>query len=211
MHKQVGVGLGLAGLVVLATASAATALFVDNLVPNSNYTVICTHGSYSGNGSICQTDNATVSWYAQGSVTGYPSDYDAVKATINGSYDPTAALDFVYDSTPTYSGAGETDIIYQEGTISAGDNYVGFNYCDDPVDGSRYKCDQQYVGFKQTTSVDRSLACHETGHAVGLLHGVYSSPAVSNTTTDLACMITPHDPANQYLGSNNVTNIDNTY
>lgn len=115
-----------------------------------------------------------------------------------------------YDSSPVFSGGGETDIVYRSyAPAFNGTNFVGFTWCDD-VDtlGDGYECDQQYINFR-STSANQALACHETGHGVGLLHGRESFPVTPNDSGTLACM---SDPATRYwLGTNNVNNINSIY
>jgi hypothetical protein len=198
-------------VLVLGTASAAIAAATDNMVPTNRYPNYCRAGNSSGNGSVCQTDNGSVSWYMYPSVTKFASDVTAIRAAIDGSYDPISNLSFTYDSTPVKEGGGETDIMYQEGDILAGGNFLGYTWCDDAVDGQMYSCDQQYIRFRGD-QIDRSLTCHETGHALGLLHGNDASPWVDPTNASiLGCMANPHDSVNQYLGSNNVDWIHVTY
>lgn len=65
--------------------------------------------------------------------------------------------------------------------------------------------------FKSGYTVNRALACHETGHAVGLTHGNLASPITSNTNSDLGCMVTPLNTSLPNLGTSNVANINATY
>jgi len=131
--------------------------------------------------------------------------------SLDNSYNPIAELTVVYTSTPTYSGAAETDFIYQQGPTGRA-NVIGITWCNDNVDSAVYRCDQTYMRFvKDATYERRGLVCHETGHAVGLLHGANSWPTTSNTSSKLGCMRTPFDPSVYVLGPNNVTQIKDTY
>lgn len=96
------------------------------------------------------------------------------------------------------------------GTLSS--PYVGMYWCNDAVDNYLYSCDQGYVRITTNTSYHRrALACHETGHAVGLLHGGNADPIVSSTDSRLGCMRTPFDADSYTLGPHNVAQINETY
>jgi hypothetical protein len=59
----VGGALALGGV-----AGVALAASYDNLVPTANYSPICTTGSSAGEGTLCQTDNATLTVFMQSSI-----------------------------------------------------------------------------------------------------------------------------------------------
>ena len=105
-----------------------------------------------------------------------------------------------------YSGSAQTDIIYQANGSRIPSGAEGFKWCDNAA--SYFHCDQHYIAFR-SSSPDPGLACHETGHAVGLTHGSNASPVLSNTDTRLGCMTTP--VLNRWLGSNNAEGINATY
>ncbi|MFI6288960.1 hypothetical protein ACIBCM_30160 [Streptomyces sp. NPDC051018] len=56
----------------------------------------------------------------------------------------------------------------------------------------------------------RGPICHETGHAVGLLHGNTACPRLSDTHPALGCMQMP-PPWSASLGANNKENINRVY
>lgn len=131
---------------------------------------------------------------------------------MSGSYNGTD-LNTHYDSTPAFSGSSETDIIYRSNVGDFGStNFIGYSWCDNYTasTGNIYDCDQQYVNLKYTSST-RSLACHETGHGVGLLHGTGAYPNKDDLDAVLGCMRSPNYTANQYLGRNQVDNINPLY
>ncbi|WP_340539861.1 hypothetical protein [Nocardioides sp. GXZ039] len=168
----------------------------------------CTDDPEGGDGRVtCITDDATVYWYMD---SGGPDELErpdriAVRAAINNEFEPTH-LDMVYDSTPVFSGEGETDIYYQESSshIDAGADAV--TWCDDAQDHTRFKCDQQYVRMRPG-SITQGLACHETGHAIGLVHGRQATPPLDNNDLRLGCLTTPVRTSD--LGSTNTQNINN--
>lgn len=75
--------------------------------------------------------------------------------------------------------------------------------------GRQFQCDQHYVAFDVET-VPRILACHETGHAVGLTHGRDANPEVSSSASSLSCMQDPLG-TDAYIGSHNAAQVNSTY
>lgn len=92
--------------------------------------------------------------------------------------------------------------------------------CYDPVNSSR--CDWAQVYFdnsqmwsnRSNADLLRKVACHETGHSVGLVHGIDSSNSTggsaSNTAPWLGCMMRGW-PAEVGLGSTNAAQINDYY
>lgn len=143
--------------------SPANAL-TDTLFRTTNTWWNCTDTTIS-NAYPCKTDNATFTVHRQGTIQGY--GLTNIAYTLNNSYDATD-LNVVYQGNPIYSGGNETDLIYQAGTNGLGATTLGIYWCNDAV--SLNQCDQGYVRFRKSQP-SKHLACHETGHAVGLLHG----------------------------------------
>ena len=85
---------------------------------------------------------------------------------------------------------------------------IGFTWCDDAVSARR--CDQHYVRFR-FDRINAELACHETGHAVGLTHGHEAAPRESQTAAELGCMETPNSGRRPHLGGHNKAEINATY
>jgi hypothetical protein len=110
-------------------------------------------------------------------------------------------------STPTYSGANETDIIYQR-NVNVPAGFTGVTWCEDSV--TTIRCDQHYVAFLSATP-DWDIACHESGHAMGLTHGQHAWPALVNTAAWLECMRTPFPPGSWQVGALNTTNLNGVY
>lgn len=177
-------------LVMFAAMVAVTPSSVadDYLVPTDNYSPRCDEGS-AGSGPVCQTDNRDVYWYmdSHGEFELESPDRDDVNRAIDDSYRPTD-LAFHYDSSPVFDGGAETDLIYQEGWVDNG--FDGYTWCDDAVGFFGHDCDQHYVRIRGNGTYTPGLSCHETGHAVGLVHGEDSSPARDNQdSTRLGCMV----------------------
>lgn len=94
---------------------------------------------------------------------------------MNSLYHPTD-LNVWYDTTPTWSGPGETDVVYQEGATGIPAGAVGMTWCNDPQNGTNHKCDQFYIRIRGAGGYGRITAGHETGHAIGLAHPSWGSP-----------------------------------
>jgi hypothetical protein len=200
-----------AGAVVLMLMVDATAAWADpdNMVPTDTYAPVCLAETIDTATRLCQTDNAAISVYMQSSVS--TNMESRIRDALDNSFAATASLSVSYPSTPDYSGASETDIIYQQGTMP-GSGIIGITWCNDDVDSAVYKCDQTYIRFTTSTTYEhRALTCHETGHAVGLTHGAQAYPVTSNTDPVLGCMRTPYDVDVYTLGTNNVAEINATY
>jgi hypothetical protein len=176
----------------------------DTIYKTLNADWICYDGGMA-DGLYCNTDNSSLYYYEQGSVGS--AEYE-VDTTLFNSYDGTD-LNVTYTSNPVYSGDAETDIIYQVSTSGFSGNAIGQTWCEDAAGGS--KCDQEYVRFRTVGYVDRELACHETGHAVGLTHGADAYPSESNTASELGCMETPDNGSRPYIESHNVSEINSVY
>lgn len=69
---------------------------------------------------------------------------------------------------------------------------AGRAWCEDEHTG--VACDQHYVEFNgvllagATDGELWAVACHETGHTLGLLHGNQNDPPVPGNHPDLSCM-----------------------
>lgn len=200
--------LGCAVITLLGFLPAVTAegAGVDTLVPTLTWSPTCANQTQLTSSIVCQTDNETVVYYMQGSLTS--GSKTSVRTTQNNSYDGTD-LNVSETSSPVYSGSGETDIVYQQGESGFTGTQIGIYWCDDAVDGEIYECDQGYVKVRYTAS--RYLACHETGHAVGLVHGAQAYPSQSQQASIMGCMVTPANDAQMYLGDTNVQNINGVY
>jgi hypothetical protein len=191
----------------MVAVGVAWAAATDNMFPTQWTGGSCLAGM--GRGLPCQTDNREVYFYmdSNGEYELEQVDKDTVNRAIDGEYRPTD-LAFHYDSSPVFSGGGETDIIYQEGSAGLSDSIDGLNWCD-ATGGNIVDCDQQYVRIRGNGYYTYSLVCHETGHAVGLQHGDYASPQLPRTDSRLGCMTTPVSTGS--LGANNRDNINATY
>ena len=165
----------------------------------------------------CLTDNASTGWRAEGSIdtTGSANDTSAetqINDVMSGTYN-TTDLNTYFDTSFTDSGSGETDVVYRaDARPFEGTGNVGRYFCDDPV-GDR--CDQGYVVLKQDTYEAQymcALVCHETGHAVGLLHPDDATAAKSKTDTRFGCMMNAPVREYRFLGADpNTKNINHVY
>lgn len=199
LRRRPGV-IALTAAVALAAATAAFGVHVDSMFKTANYNPDCRDGTIGD--PFCQTDNDFLTVFRQASLgsTGRTN----IASALNGEYAPTD-LTVSFVSTPSYSGSAETDIIYQQRDNLPG-TADGFAWCNDAVTST--KCDQHYNAF-ESANPSRALACHETGHAVGLTHGQQASPQLSNGDNSLACMTTPVETSD--LGAHNTNSINATY
>lgn len=186
--------------VVAATGwtSAAVADHVDSMYKTSRANYDCFDGTLR-RGALCQTDNAALTVYRQASVRA--SGKRNIRTTLNNSYD-TTDLDVRF-TRPVYTGSAETDVIYRVRDVPG--TAVGITFCNDAVTDT--KCDQHYVTFQNQPG--RAIACHETGHAVGLLHPTDADPRRSEFNPRFRCMT--NVPTSPFLGLHNSRQIDSTY
>lgn len=193
----------------MVAVGVAWAAATDNMFPTGATIGYCVTGM--NRGSPCQTDNAAVYYYMDsgGEYELESADRADVQNALSGEYSPTQ-LSIHYDSSPVFSGSGETDIIFQEGSTGLSDSAAGTTWCNATDPGDSRACDQQYIRIRGNGYYTYALVCHETGHAVGLQHGDRSSPRLSRTDSRLGCMRTPASGHND-LGANNRENINATY
>lgn len=209
-------GAGLLTATLLATAGPAIAADgdIDNLVPSGNYSPHCNQiaaGDWN-NATVCQTDNRDVYYYMDsgGDYELEQDDKNNVATALQNEYVPTD-LNIYYDSTPVFSGEGETDIVYQEGN-NIPSTAAGITWCNDEAGSTTYECDQSYIRIRTGGAYNLRRSCHETGHAVGLLHGANASPSVGQLDSRLGCMRTPTDEISSGdLGGNQVYLINHHY
>ena len=213
---MVGVVVGSLNLAVVSAGADAFAADhgVDSIFPSPNY-----QGGDSGCDEgvfICQADSSVHTVYIN--ALG-PKMQAATVFTLGLSYD-TTDLSVIYhgNSAVTYSGTLETDVIY-ENNNSLPSNVWGRTRCDDNSPGGG-KCDQFYVSYHAdkidaeiptNTTLQRAIACHETGHTVGLLHGANSSPAQAQTAVEFRCMRTSPLPAVESMGPHNIHQVNLIY
>lgn len=182
----VGVALILPTLLNAGPAIAAT---FDNMFPAGPVYRACTD-QRPESASPCQTDNSSLTVFHENNISA--GNWSRIRSMLASNYEPTA-LAVSYPATASYTGSAETDIVYRVNSVNVPAGYVGWTWCNDAV--TTIKCDQAYVAFNTATDAgDGTTGCHETGHAVGLLHGSMAAPAVSNTDPALGCMRTPWSP-----------------
>jgi hypothetical protein len=171
------------------------------MYPTKQYAPTCVDGAVGD--TFCQTDNAALTVWIGPSLPGPGVGRMNVTTALISQFEPTD-LDVRFLSAPVYSGQSETDVIYEVGGVPSG--FDGMTWCDDAVTAT--KCDQHYIGFR-TNTPSVAIACHETGHAVGLTHGPQAAPRLPESDPRLGCMRNP--AVGDSLGVNNVENINKTY
>ncbi|GAA2597394.1 hypothetical protein GCM10010435_90900 [Winogradskya consettensis] len=199
---------------VAVSAPAQAAPSYDGIVPTQAYNYVCVNATIN-TAVVCQTDNADVYWYADSNDPGEleTDDQDAVRSMLADEYSPTD-IAIHYDSSPVFEGDAETDLIYQEGEAAqpVPSGYWGVTWCNGQAPAT-YECDQTYVRIASPDGYrihGGSIACHETGHAVGLVHGNDAYPYVDPGAAGLGCMVN-EDEFPSALGANNAYFINYTY
>jgi hypothetical protein len=195
--RQIARALAASGTILALLALPAPVLAThdyDGMMPTANYDIGCFSQAGPAAGEVCRTDNADVYWYADSNDPGELEDNDqtALRNMLANQYSPTD-LAIHYDSTPVFEGDAETDIVYQEAEASLPlpSGILGAMWCNGSAP-AWYECDQAYVRIESPDGFRRSggsIACHETGHAVGLVHGDDAAPALDPGDARLGCMV----------------------
>lgn len=189
----------------------------------------CSDGGFIHPVTFCRTDNLTLRVYVRGL---NPLMRNATNYTLNQSYGPRTDLSIQRDRQAVESGNAETDTIYRYGSV--GGSGLGSTVCDDATIGDD-ECDSHYVTYDNVDLCNNDLcdntyednhilmniACHETGHSVGLTHGSDADPDQGNEAAVMGCMQTPpvlhiYNPdfgatADPSLGQHNRREINSTY
>jgi hypothetical protein len=149
----------------------------DGITPTANYQEHCAAGLASD--TVCQTDNRNVSYYMDANGEFELEHEDRVVVhNVMDRYRDNTVLSISYDISPDFGpGPAETDVIYQEGDFGFPDAVIGVTWCNDPEDGTNWKCDQSYIRIRGNGRIGPQSAGHETGHSFGLLHGNRWAPS----------------------------------
>ena len=178
----------------------------DNMFKTPNTPWNCVNGTMNA-GVFCRTDGAAVSVFLESSLSS--SARTKIQSTLTNNYGATQ-LTIAYAS----SLAPNTDIVYQQGQVPiiTGGTVLGVTWC--RVAATTEKCDQHFVRFNYESIAPSTqfVACHETGHAVGLTHGQNAYPKFANSDARLECLRTPY-VGSYYakLGPMNIANINAVY
>jgi hypothetical protein len=88
---------------------------------------------------------------------------------------------------------------------------IGYHDCVYWKSLSRTRCTHGHIRYENaglsTTTYERALACHETGHSVGLRH----KGTTANSQSIVRCVWTPVPTNDPYLGAHNVAHINGLY
>lgn len=185
----------------LVAAPSAVAQSYDSMYKTSNANWDCFDGS--PHTVFCQTDNSSLTWFAQ---SGISDNGEAnIREVLENSFEATD-LSVSRQDPPVFTGGSETDIIYQQGNTNGA---LGTTWCNDAVSTTR--CDQHYVRFIDANPV-KKVACHESGHAIGLVHGNQAGPSVDDGADSLHCLQRPYDQiTDSVIGPHNHDQVNDTY
>lgn len=189
----------------LPTEQAEATHQYDNVFPTPQYMNNCRDSTLGDPMGFCQTDNVGLTVWREGSLSS--SGRLNIGQMLDDQYRDLTKLTVTFVQQPSYSGDSETDIIYQHGDGLPG-SLDGLTWCNDSE--SNVQCDQHYNRFRMDNP-KRDLACHETGHGVGLTHGEEAEPFLRNDANIQGCMQQPLPLSNEgRLGSLNIHNINDT-
>ncbi|CUR54913.1 exported hypothetical protein [metagenome] len=197
---------------VAVGAGAATAIDIISYTGNPDN--ICAQQPSTGtvsNPGVCRTDNSSWTYYMDSSGEFMLEPEDRA-VTTNGmeAWDNATVVTASLDSSPTFSGNAETDVIFQEGKIPGFPDWVdGATWCEDRVNGTDYQCDQHYVRIRGAGVYSKWLVAHESGHSLGLVHGTEAQPPTTGTASVMGIMTTGSLPSS--LGATPIAKVDGTY
>ena len=138
-----------------------------------------TGGTGNSGCSANAQDNSTMSWHRTSGLS--TAMRTAVSNALNNHVNPTDITVAAEQATPD----GNTDVVYREANYvgnycgftwhSAG-SLIGYTYCRTTSGANGGTCQGFDIFFDQswevstTTTLRGSIACHETGHSLGLTH-----------------------------------------
>lgn len=201
---MLGVLTSVVGTMLVGVVATSYAHHIDSMRKTQNYNVDCVDSVANPSTAIfCRTDNSSLTVYRESSIQTLGKQ--RIGSVLDLQFRPTDLS--VTFTAPVYTGGSETDIIYRHRNL--GGNLAGFAWCNDAVTSDL--CDQHYVEFNSANPTKR-VACHESGHAVGLVHGVDSYPAIANGHNSLGCLQAPVPLSNTgQLGTHNTVEINGAY
>lgn len=158
----------------------------DLIVPTGTYYPTCKTGA---SGTVCLSDNSFATFYiTKSGPRGLESaDRKVVRRVMNQQFG-TTRLDVKRHTVLIATGQAETDIVSEEHRAGIPAGADGIAYCDDAVDRTPFRCDQQYVRIRGRGYYTPGLTCHEAGHAFGMVHPTLAYPViVGGNTSKLGC------------------------
>lgn len=198
-------------VIVVATIAMTETAGADNKVGNwavCDRTFSYSPPLYREQTEVCNTDNGNV-FYHFANVG--PRTRTAIYSTMAGSWGTISNItDFItsdpHNSTDIYYEFKSLDHLDQEGRGAA----VGVSWCLETH--TNYTCDHGHIAFDPATNGGigdytdtelKSIACHETGHALGQTH------PPTNSTSTYGCMVT--NTLYPMVHGHNVNDIENNW
>jgi hypothetical protein len=159
-------------------------------------------GQYS---DVALSDDSLVSWQYS---TILPNRYrDSTAWTINNSYS-TTDLNYL-----KYADGHREDLnnYYSVTNTMPVDGWIGFHDCIYWVSSISSHCKHAHIVYLnvdlKSTTYNKALSCHETGHSVGLRHF-----GVNATTPEVVrCMYNPVPRTDPWVGWHNTAHINQWY
>lgn len=164
-------------------------MYVDDADPNSDGLMPTNHGITQVGCSLiarsfpCKTKASSVTYYLESTIEG--PDRATVADSIQRSYD-TTDLSTRQVSTVNSDVTLWPDVILKRTTVGIDASLAGLYHCTNLADPGY--CHRGTIIFREP-GIRANLACHEFGHAVGLVHGnLTSGPSHSKWSPLMGCM-----------------------
>ncbi len=179
MPARIAASVGtLLAVVALVLVPAAQAHHTDNMFPTVTYQHYCSSET------LCLSDNSTLSFFRQGSLS--QTAKNLIWNTLYDLYGYPTVLTLKHENPPVYTGGAETDQVFRI-LAALPPTTAARTVCDDPINSA--KCDQFFVNFANDYwSHQPRVVCHEIGHGLGFTHGEHAYPPKANNDNTLECM-----------------------
>ena len=200
VNRIIGITFVAAIVLLFVPASPAGANFVTDSYWTQRYNPACQR-----NVTPCMNDDSVLSWNHDLG----PRLRAAVEGTLANSYENTD-IDVQWTNVINE----QLDVLYYVADLPG--TTAGQYFCLNTA--SAYQCDHAHIIFDGTLAggmsdrLLRQLACHETGHSVGLLHPADGGPGISDQNPNYQCMTRPLGAVDAPdLGGHNAGHLNDAY